>query len=196
MIKHFLTLLAAFAAAAFLALPASAGVLGTDVTGSLLFGEIRTNFFDAANTFVPAGCKNADANGGPVTVSDPAVEFCFADSANRDSANFTDGVLTVRDEILTGAISWIMEFVFAPGAVSAVSALDSNFRPGSLMFAFANDKLTIEYNGARQPDEAGDFAAQYRLAPGAAVAIPEPAPIALLLFGIVMLGHARSRRNR
>jgi hypothetical protein len=191
MTKRLLTFLAAIAAAAFFAAPASASLLGTSVSGSLTFNGGLTNFFDASKGQVPAGCQNSSAVGTTVTVVNPKAEFCFADGANVDTANFTDAILTVTDNVLSGASAWQMVFDFAPGTLLGVSLLNDNFSNGGLLFFFDTDRLTIDFAGTL---EAGDFLAQFQVARESP--IPEPGSSALLLFGLAMLGCARAAKRR
>ena len=76
-------------------LPARAGLIGTDVTGSAELNLIPINIFDPANGMVPLGYLNDD--GTTVTIAEPAIEFGAQTSTNLFTANFTDTQLIVTD---------------------------------------------------------------------------------------------------
>ena len=73
-----------------------AGLLTTQVEGSLVFTGRGENFFSSSRGFVPAGCANSDIGSTTVTVSAIA-ELCFQSDSNRIVADFTDRSLFFTD---------------------------------------------------------------------------------------------------
>ena len=77
------------------------GLIGSSVTGSLVFTGLTANYFDPTNGFVPAGYENTA--GTTVTIASPAVEFGFQDAGNTDFTNFSATQFTVEDVLAPGA---------------------------------------------------------------------------------------------
>lgn len=113
--------------AAFLCLaPVSWGALiGTSVTGSINFDGNTNNFFDPTNGFVPARFENVA--GPTVTIDDAFTEFGFNDGANRDTANFKNGRLVIRDRA-TGGGSQQITLTLTDDVFTDISLVSSNFR--------------------------------------------------------------------
>lgn len=123
---------------------APASLLGTQVTGSLRFSGGSVNYFNSANGFVPAGCGNSGTGSTTATIADPNPEFCFADGANQDNANFSGNTLTISDiSNQFGSTNFTMTFQLAPGIVTAVNEVSDNFPNGGATFTLANDLLTV-----------------------------------------------------
>jgi hypothetical protein len=99
---------AALAAAAWAgaAGPARAALLlGSTVTGSLTFNDQPTNYFDAANGYVPAGYDNSAPNPPAVVIAPGVTEFAFQDPDNLVTVDFTDNRLTITDVHAMGSIN-------------------------------------------------------------------------------------------
>lgn len=160
--------------------------VGTKVTGSLTFsGFGTTNYFDAANGFVPPGYGNS---GGLTTVTiGPGVEFGFEDDANLDTADFDGSTLVITDvSLVGGSNSFEMRFT----------------DPAFLSFALLNDTLGITYSFTGNTLIV-DFASQNIKGSGSAVFSytspttgPVPEPGTLQLFGTGLLGAACFLRRK
>ena len=168
---------------------ASAGVLGTQVTGGMYFGGGGTNYFNSNLGYVPGGCQNSGAGTATVTVVDPDAEFCFADGANVNTAQFNDGTLTVTDMVMSSASNWTMTFAFTPGVVTGIAELSDVFVNGGVNFTFANDLLTLTWAGTGSLNQT--LSASYALE---TTSVPEPTPFALLALGMVALAAVRRTR--
>ena len=167
-------------------LPYQAGaapLLGTNVTGSLTFGANPNNYFNSSNGFVPAGCANSGLGSTTVTIADPTAEFCFLDTANRDTANFTDTTLTITDVSGGGAAPFAMSFLLAPGVVTSVSELSDNFAGSGLSASLVGNLLTIDW--ATGAGTGGTFSAVYAF--NTTSAVPEPGSLALAGIALGLL---------
>lgn len=178
---------ASLIATALTALPASAGMLGTQVTGNVQFGGNTSgpNYFDAGLGLVPQGCQNSAPNTVTVGIADPQLEFCIADMYNVDTVDFTANGLTITDHVLINAASWEMTFALDP-IVTGVTLLN----PQSLFrYSYAGNLLTVNFDGASAP-------AVYTVNFSIATAdVPEPGSVALFLAAFGMLALARARRR-
>ena len=172
---------------------ASAGVLGTTVTGGLYFGANPTNYFNSTFGFVPGGCQNSGASSASVVVVDPATEFCFRDNANTNTAQFTDNTLSITDLVALSSSPWKMTFSFAPNTVLGVSEVSDFFVNGGLSYSFANDMLTLNWAGTTSGGL--NLNAQYALQIAPASDVPEPTSIALLGLGVLAFRAARFKRK-
>lgn len=133
-------------------------LLGTNVTGTLNFGGGSTNYFNSSNGFVPAGCNNSGLGSATVTISNPSNEFCFADGANTDNANFTANTLTITDVSVGGGTFYTMTFALAPGLVTSVTETSDNFLNGGVSYSLVGDLLTLSVPAF---GSGGSFAASY-----------------------------------
>lgn len=183
----------AAAALAFAPVLATAGVLGTSVTGGLYFGANPINYFNSAQGYVPAGCQNSNAASATVVVVDPAAEFCFEDTANRDTAQFTDNTLTITDVVISPAANWRMTFAFAPNTVFNVTETSDMFVNGGINYTFADNVLTLTWAGTASSGL--NLSAQYALQAVPPVGVPEPAPLALLALALLAIAAVRRRRK-
>ncbi|MEO8099350.1 MAG: PEP-CTERM sorting domain-containing protein [Acidobacteriota bacterium] len=168
-----------------------AGLLGAQVTGTLNFGANPLNYFNSTNAFVPGGCQNSGLGSATVTIVNPTTEFCFADGANIDSANFTDTTLAISDQVLggAGAANWVMTFTFAPGLVTGVTENTDNFpNAGGVTAGFASNVLTLTWAGTGTP---GTFNATYTLTSG----VPEPSSALLLGGGLLAMATLVRKRR-
>lgn len=192
--KTLLKLIAAVVA--FAPIYASAGVLGTTVTGGMYFGGGSNNYFNSSLGYVPGGCQNSGAGTASVVVVNPAVEFCFVDNgANTNTAQFTDDTLSVTDLVTDNAISWKMTFAFAPNTVLGVSETSDLFTNGGLSYSFANDMLTLKWAGTGSGRGKRNLNAQYALQIAPTNTVPEPTSLALLGLGVLAFGAARFKRK-
>jgi len=166
----------------------AAPLLGTQVTGAINFGGGSTNYYNPANGFVPAGCLNT-AGGTTVTIAEPAVEFCFQDAANRDTANFTDTTITLTDQVFSGAINWTQTFTNVVFLGLTFTEIADNFPTGGVTLVQIGDQLQFTWAGTGTP---GTFSATYQVN---RVAAPEPASAGLLLMGLAAAAARRYRKQ-
>jgi hypothetical protein len=190
--KTLLKLIAAVVA--FAPIYASAGVLGTTVTGGMYFNGGSDNYFNSSLGYVPGGCQNSGAGTASVVVVNPAVEFCIADASNTNTAQFTNDTLSVTDLVRAGGASpWKMTFAFAPNTVLGVSETSDFFNNGGLSYSFANDMLILNWAGTGSINL--NLNAQYALQIAPTNAVPEPTSVALLSLGVLAFGAARFKRK-
>lgn len=157
--------------------PLSWGALiDTSVTGSLLFNGNPNNFFDPANGFVPARFENA--NGTTVTIEANSIEFGFNDGANRDTANFKDGELVIRDRATgrAGGVSYTL--TFTDPAFAGITLVSSTFS-GLLDYDIVGDEIEIS---VPQFSANGRYKAVFDVA-----STPEPGSCALIGLGMSVL---------
>jgi hypothetical protein len=161
--------------------------LGTSVTGVLNFGGGVTNYFNSSNGFVPAGCQNSGLGSATVTIVDPTVEFCFADGANTDSAQFTDTTITLTDLSVGGGTFWTMTFTDVAFGTAGLEEVSDNFPNGGVTLTRFGNQLIFS-----QPafGVGGNFSATYRVNG----TIPEP--MTLTLFGSGLAALAARRRKK
>lgn len=179
--------IALLAGAAMLSTAANGALLGQQVNGSIMFGANPLNYYDPANGFVPAGYGNT--TGQPVTIG-AITEFGFQDGANRDTADFTDTQLIIRDEVFAGAANWQQTFTLVGGPVfTSLTLVSDAFIPG-LTFGLNAGTITINWAGTNAPN---DFRAVFDVG---IEAIPEPATWAMMIGGFGMVGAAMRRRTR
>lgn len=175
------------------ALPASASLLGSSVTGSLEFaGSGGLNSFDPVLGFVPSGDLNS--TGTTVTISSTDVEFGYDDFSNLDTADFTGSQLLISDLVEFGGANtgFTMSFTDAALAGANISSGADNF---PLTYSLNGDVLTIAWAG-------GDVTAGQQLAAsfgiaGANAAVPEPGTFgAMLLAGLAGTSYLAKRSFR
>lgn len=167
--------------------PAAAALLGTQVNGTIRFGDRPENFYSPQFGFVPAGFGNSA--GQPVTIAEPIIEFGFEEpGVNRDTANFTDTQLIIRNLSFIGAFRWVQTFTSqTSGAFKGISLVSSTFSPG-LNFGLVGDTITVSYAGSRTPF---DSTAVFNIS----TSVPEPATWAMMIAGFGMAGAAMRRRS-
>jgi hypothetical protein len=156
-----------------------AGLIGTSVTGTLNFGGGGSNYYDPANGLVPAGYLNT--SGPTVTIAEPAIEFGFADSVNRDVTNFTDSILTFTDTCVTTTCTAnnSIDLYFTNNAFTSIALLSSDFTISSWGLAGNTIHITIPAFSMSQTTYTAQF-----LVGSEAAGVPEPSSFSLLALGV------------
>ena len=167
---------------------AHAALDGTTVNGTLTFNGQATNYFDPNNGFVPFGTGNS--SGLPVTIGS-GTEFGFDDTANRDTADFTDTQLIIQD-LFNSEITAPWTMTFTSDAFGSISLNSSSFDP-NLTYALLANTITISYAGTFSATSGSSFRAVFDIGPAAAV--PEPATWAMMLLGFAGIGLALGRKH-
>ena len=158
--------------------------IGTDLTGSLAFNGGSTNYFDAANGFVPAGYGNS---GGSTTVTiGPGIEFGFADAVNLNTADFTGSTLTISNEVLSPNTAGPFQMTFTDSAFTGFSLASNGL---GLTYSFTGDTLTLDRAEGTYSTNSTVF--NYTTA---ASPIPEPSTFVLLGTGLFAAAGAVRRR--
>lgn len=159
--------------------------IGTDVTGSLTFNGGSTNYFDAANGFVPAGYGNS---GGSTTVTiGTGIEFGFSDTINLYTADFTGSTLTITNEVLSPNVASSLQMIFSDGVFTGFTLASNDL---GLTYSFSGNTLTID-RAAGESSGVNSTVFNYTTA---ASPVPEPGTIVLLATGL--LGAAGAVRRR
>ena len=185
-------LLAGFCLALLPARAGANGLIGTSVTGSLIFAGLTANYYDPANGYVPSGYENTA--GTTVTVASPAVEFGFQDSGNTDLANFSASQFTIEDILsanaAVGGIDTAFTMSFTDPAFSGLGfakATDS-FPHGGLTYSITGTTITIHWAGGTiNPND--DYTSTFTMA-----TVPEPSTWAALVAGMGAVILALRRR--
>jgi hypothetical protein len=159
----------------------------TTLDGSLVLGINTTNYFAPGNGFVPAGFGNsASANG--VTIGG-GTEFGFADTTNRDTADFTATGFTITDISSTslGGPNFIMKFTANDSYFTGLSLVSDTFG-GS--FSLVGNVFT--YNA---PVVSGITTRTAVFSVGTPAGVPEPATWAMMLLGFGVIGAAMRKSH-
>ncbi len=168
------------------ATPATAGLLGTSVSGSLVFGGGGANFYDPGNGFVPAGFGNSNPHGPENVVIGSGTEFGFSDGANTDTADFNDTSLTITD-VVTATNDAQSTYTFTNTAFLGETVTQtSNTFPQTVTETLVGDVLTVDVAETGSAN-AGTKAVTFSFAP-TVTAAPEPASLPLLVMGLAGLG--------
>jgi MYXO-CTERM domain-containing protein len=174
------------------------GLIGQNVFGELFFAGGSTNFFNSANGFVPAGYLNS-GGATTVTIGEPAQEFGFQDSVNRDVANFTDTQLILTDTnvtVITSNNSIVYRFTSStPGLFTGVS-LASNSYPVTPSLSLVGNVITVSFAAvsiAGFGAQATDYVTTINVS---TAAVPEPSTLLLGAAGLAGLIAWRRRSRR
>lgn len=159
--------------------------IGTDVTGSLTFNGSSTNYFDAANGFVPPGYGNS--SGSTTVTIGSGIEFGFSDSVNLNTADFTGSTLTITNEVLSPNIAGLLQMIFTDSAFTGFTLASNDL---GLTYSFTGNTLTID---RAEGEYSGVHSTVFNYTT-AASPVPEPSTIVLLATGL--LGAAGAVRRR
>jgi hypothetical protein len=155
---------------------ASAGLIGTPVTGSFVTTFVFSNFFDPVNGFVTSAYLNIA--GPTVTIAEPAIEFGIADPTNTDTANFSGSQLIVTDNVFSNADPWTM--TFTDPAFTSLAKFSDSFTNGGVTGTLVGDTITLTWAGSHTA--VGLLTATFNVA-----SIPEPSSFILAAFGMIGL---------
>jgi len=189
-----LGLVAALAILSVSARPSSATLIGDTVFGCL----------DSLTTTCTLPLDGTDGqlfDTGQATVSSTDVEFSRSTSVSSQSADFDAASLTIVNQIFfagafgTTESNWYfadLDWVGMDGIITNVTLQAGNTMPIDSI-AFGPDSITIvtpDYSGIGPAIFSATFAIEATHAP-----IPEPSALALLAFGLAVLGLAAFRRK-
>ena len=141
--------------------PASANLIGTQVTGSLWLSGTQVNYYDPISGFVigsgrpppfaggifPGGSLNA--GGTTVTISDPGIEFGYHDNHATVSAEFTGSQLIISHQFIGTAryVNWTM--IFTAPAFTSLFEVSDTFGYGGVTGSLAGNVLTFSWSGGQ-----------------------------------------------
>jgi len=170
---------------------ARADLIGTSVTGQLLFNGSSTNYFESANGFVPAGYGNSGlGTSTTVTIGAGIIEFGYNDSLNADTVDFTGTTVTLTD--VTGEGSIKANYVFTDTAFSGLNlSLVSNNFPSGFSATLVGDVLTLS---APSFNSGGAYTAEYSFASTPVASTPEPSSVILLLTTLLAVAFVARKR--
>lgn len=169
----------------------AAGLIGTSVTGKLMFAVSPTNYYDPANGFVPAS-GYLNSAGPTVTIAAPAVEFGFNDNVNLDMANFSASQFTIEDVVEAGAFDSAFTMVFTDSAFigQSFTKVSDSFSNGGLTFSVSGNTLTVNWAGGTVTT-GDDYTSTFTVK-----AVPEPSAWAAVAMGAGALGLVLRRKRR
>lgn len=170
------------------------GLIGTSVTGKLMFAGFTANYYDSANGFVPASGYLNSGGATTVTVASPAVEFGFQDAHNTDSANFSASQFTIEDVLDPTAggtdTPFVMTFTDTAFAGQSLTKATDFFPNGGLSYSVSGTTITISWGGG-PINSNDDYTSTFVIK-----AVPEPSTWAALATGAGALVFAlRRKRN-
>jgi len=174
---------------------AHAGLLGTQMTGSLSFCAGCVNSFDPVNGFVPD--EDLNSAGTTVTVSASATEFGFNNAITSVTANFTDTDITIDVVPLQGGMAPAFQMIFTSsdefdsGYLTGVGQFFS-FTLGALNGLGNPTTITANFTGGTLPIGTQMFTITETVAEPSP--IPEPATLALLGIGLASVGFSRRKQ--
>ncbi len=169
----------------------AASLIGTSVTGSLVFTGDPSNYFDPGYFFVPPADLNS--SGTTVTVSNSDVEFGYDDGiANAYSADFTANQLTVTDQVEGSGDNAGLTMMFTDSAFSNQSlVLASASSPFINNYSLTGNVVTLNSAGGSVT------AGQTLTETFTFTAVPEPSTVGLLSIVVLLFGsYAAWRRCR
>ena len=192
-VKFSTVLLSAIFWSAFAVAGHAATLVGTSVTGSLVFSgdPSMTNYFDPINGFAAPGDLNFIDNSTTVTISDTAVEFGYDDGvSNAFSADFSDHQLTITDLVEGTGTNFGFTMTFSDSAFSGQYLVPVNSLTLIESYSSAAGVFTLSSTG-------GSVTAGETLTDTFNVAsVPEPSTqgfvcLALLAFGTLVFRSFR-----
>jgi hypothetical protein len=129
------------------AAPATADLIGTQVSGSFDTGGTVSNLFDPAFGFVPPGFGNSAPNGpNNVVISASQTEFGFKDPIFGISitADFTSNAVTIEYSMraFTGIASGNFTFTDTAFSGDTITPISNSF-PSAVSSSLVGDVLTI-----------------------------------------------------
>lgn len=174
----------------------AASLVGTSVTGSLVFSgdPSMTNYFDPVNGFAAPGAQNFIDNSSTVTVSSTAVEFGYDDGvSNAFSADFTNHQLIITDTVEGTGTNFGFNMTFTDSAFLGQNLIPVNSLTLIDSYSSAGGVFTLSSPGGSVT--AGEtFTDTFDIA-----SVPEPSTqgldcLALLAFGALAFRTFRLRR--
>jgi hypothetical protein len=172
-----------------------ASIIGTSVTGSLQFNGGGANFYDPANSFVPAtGYQNSPDSQNSATLNIVGGnEFGFNDSANLDVTSFSASGFTFSDTEFGGGGNAALTLTFTDAAFNSVSLISSNFT--GITVGIVGDVITVNIP-EQTLAQGATVTASFSVGSDAGGAVPEPSTFALLAIGAAGLAGFRKLRAR
>lgn len=173
-------------------IPSSANadtLLGTDVTGQMVFTFLNVNYFDPANFSVPASGYGNSVSPNNVKIVDPGTEFGYDDGLVKITADFTGSTLTITDRCLVSSCTRSIPifFIFTDSAFTSPTKVSDSFQNGGLNLLMTGE--TIEFDWAGFPESFPmDTDEQAVFSFGTPAATPERGSVSLL--GLALLGVA------
>jgi hypothetical protein len=166
-------------------------LLGTAVTGQLIFTDLNVNYFDPANFLVPTSGYGNSVSPVNVPIVNPGIEFALTDSSVTQAvtltADFTGSTLTVTDLCLDSNCEKDIPFTmfFTDTAFTSINKVSDTFGSGGLSYSLAGDVIELDWTGfpASFPINTSEQAV-FNLASGP-VGTPEPSSITMLSVALV-----------
>jgi hypothetical protein len=174
---------AALSAAVLANSASKADLVGTSVTGGLFADGGPANYFDPANSLVPAGFLNT--TGTMVTVVNPGVEFGYQDPANTITVDITSSQIFITDVLITNGTNSPLMFTLKDSAFSNITSVLDNFAGSD--FSLVGDTFTFTTSSFPGP---GTFTAVFNVG-----AVPEPSTWAMMILGFASVGFMAYRRR-
>jgi hypothetical protein len=187
----------------------AAPILGSQVTGELVFGVDARNWFDKANGNVPSGFLNS-SGATTVAISGSAVEFSHRDGINAataqnwNTADFTGNQLIITDIIQGRSKNLQMIFTDEAFVGATLTELSDSFPNGGVTAILDGSTIKLTWAGTSVTTFT-TFKAVFDLAPGSAQPnVPPPAnavahapePASIVLVGSALLGAIVFSRRR